>query len=148
MVKNREIILFAIIGVLNTSIDIGVFALLKYSLAISNESPLIVYINLISVITAIIFSYFANKYITFQHKKKTKPREVGSFIIVNMLGFFVNTTILRLTIFILPTTILLPLSLSFIPSQLIDPAIIGKLLGTGGSMIVSFVGYKFFVFRK
>jgi putative flippase GtrA len=148
LVKNREIILFAIIGVLNTSIDIGVFALLKYSLAISNESPLIVYINLISVITAIIFSYFANKYITFQHKKKTKPREVGSFIIVNMLGFFVNTTILRLTIFILPTTILLPLSLSFIPSQLIDPAIIGKLLGTGGSMIVSFVGYKFFVFRK
>lgn len=148
MVKNREIILFAIIGVLNTSIDIGVFALLKYSLAIPNESHLIVYINLISVITAIIFSYFTNKYITFQHKKKTKPREFGGFLIVNGLGFLVNTTILRFTIFILPTTILLPLSLSFIPSQLIDPAIIGKLLGTGGSMIVSFVGYKFFVFRK
>jgi putative flippase GtrA len=148
LVKNREIILFAIIGILNTSIDIGVFALLKYSFNISNESHLIIYINLISVITAIIFSYFANKYITFQHKKKTKPREFGSFLMVNALGFIVNTTILRLTILILPATILLPLSLSFIPSQLIDPAIIGKLLGTGGSMIVSFVGYKFFVFRK
>lgn len=148
MVKIREVILFGIIGVLNTSIDIGVFALLKYSLAISNESPLIVYINLISVITAIIFSYFANKYIAFQHKKKTRPQEVGSFLIVTILGFIVNTAILSFTIFILPTTILLPLSLSFIPSQLIDPAIIGKLLGAGGSMIVSFVGYKFFVFRK
>jgi putative flippase GtrA len=148
LVKNREIIVFIIIGVLNTSIDIGVFALLKYSLAIPNDSHIIIYINLISVITAIIFSYFANKYITFQHKKQTKPREVVSFLTVNGLGFIVNTSILKLTIFILPATILLPLFLSFIPAQLIDPAIIGKLLGTGGSMIVSFVGYKFFVFRK
>ena len=97
---------------------------------------------------AIIFSYFANKYITFQHKAQTKPREVGSFLIVNGLGFIVNTTILRLTISLLPATILLPLFLSFVPSQLMDPAIIGKLLGTGGSMIVTFIGYKFFVFRK
>lgn len=148
MVKIREIIVFAIIGVLNTSIDVGVFALLKYTLAIPNESYFIVYINLISVITAIIFSYFANKYITFQHKKKTKPREFGSFLIVNIFSFIVNTIVLRLTILLLPATILLPLSLSFIPSQLIDPAIIGKLLGAGVSMIVSFLGYKFFVFRK
>ncbi len=148
MVKNREILVFIIIGVLNTSIDIGVFALLKYGFNIPNDSHFIIYINLISVITAIIFSYFANKYITFQHKAQTKPREVGSFLIVNGLGFIVNTTILRLTISLLPATILLPLFLSFVPSQLMDPAIIGKLLGTGGSMIVTFIGYKFFVFRK
>ena len=148
MVKNREILVFIVIGVLNTSIDIGVFALLKYSFNIPNDSHFIIYINLISVITAIIFSYFANKYITFQHKAQTKPREVGGFLIVNGLGFIVNTTILRLTISLLPATILLPLFLSFVPSQLMDPAIIGKLLGTGGSMIVTFIGYKFFVFRK
>jgi putative flippase GtrA len=148
LVKNREILVFIVIGVLNTSIDIGVFALLKYSFNIPNDSHFIIYINLISVITAIIFSYFANKYITFQHKAQTKPREVGGFLIVNGLGFIVNTTILRLTISLLPATILLPLFLSFVPSQLMDPAIIGKLLGTGGSMIVTFIGYKFFVFRK
>jgi putative flippase GtrA len=148
LVKNREILIFIIIGALNTSIDIGVFALLKYVLAIPNDSHLIIYINLISVITAIIFSYFANKYITFQHKTQANTREVGSFLIVNGLGFIVNTSILKLAIYLLPTIIVLPVSLAFIPSQLIDPAIIGKLLGTGGSMIVSFVGYKFFVFRK
>ncbi len=148
MVKNREILVFIIIGVLNTSIDIGVFALLKYTFNIPNDSHFIIYINLISVIAAIIFSYFANKYITFQHKKQTNKREVGSFLIVNGLGFIVNTSILKLAISLLPATILLPLFLSFVPSQLIDPAIIGKLLGTGGSMIISFIGYKFFVFRK
>jgi putative flippase GtrA len=148
LVKNREIIIFIIIGILNTSIDIGVFALLKYSFSIPNDSHFIVYINLISVITAIIFSYFANKYITFQHKKQTKPQEVGTFLIVNGLGFIINTSILKLAISLLPATILLPLFLSFIPAQLIDPAIIGKLIGTGGSMIVTFIGYKFFVFRK
>jgi len=148
LVKNREIVVFIIIGVLNTSIDIGVFALLKYGFNIPNDSHFIIYINLISVIAAIIFSYFANKYITFQHKAQTKPREVGSFLIVNGLGFIVNTSILKLAIYLLPTIIVLPVSLAFIPSQLIDSAIIGKLLGTGGSMIVSFVGYKFFVFRK
>jgi putative flippase GtrA len=148
LVKNREIIVFIIIGILNTSIDIGVFALLKYGFNIPNDSHFIIYINLISVIAAIIFSYFANKYITFQHKKKTKPREFGSFLIVNGLGFIINTSILKLAIYLLPTIIVLPVSLAFIPAQLIDPAIIGKLLGTGGSMIVSFVGYKFFVFRK
>jgi putative flippase GtrA len=148
LVKNREILVFIIIGVLNTSIDIGVFALLKYTFNIPNDSHFIIYINLISVIAAIIFSYFANKYITFQHKKQTNKREVGSFLIVNGLGFIVNTSILKLAISLLPATILLPLFLSFVPSQLIDPAIIGKLLGTGGSMIISFIGYKFFVFRK
>ena len=148
MVKNLEILVFIIIGILNTSIDIGVFALLKYTFNIPNDSHFIIYINLISVIAAIIFSYFANKYITFQHKKQTNKREVGSFLIVNGLGFIVNTSILKLAISLLPATILLPLFLSFVPSQLIDPAIIGKLLGTGGSMIITFIGYKFFVFRK
>jgi putative flippase GtrA len=148
LVKNLEILVFIIIGILNTSIDIGVFALLKYTFNIPNDSHFIIYINLISVIAAIIFSYFANKYITFQHKKQTNKREVGSFLIVNGLGFIVNTSILKLAISLLPATILLPLFLSFVPSQLIDPAIIGKLLGTGGSMIITFIGYKFFVFRK
>ena len=94
---------------------------------------------MISIILAIIFSYFANKNLTFQHKKNTDAKEIGSFLIVNIFGFIVNTSILKTIIYILPL---------FLTTVLIDPAFIGKILGTAGSMIVSFVGYKFFVFKK
>lgn len=116
---------------------------LKYILQISNQSDWIIILNLISIVLAIIFSYFANKYFTFQHKARSDTKEVFRFLIVNLFGFLINTTILRITITLLPTEIILP-SLPF----LIDPALIGKILGTAGSMIVSFIGYKFFVFSK
>jgi putative flippase GtrA len=139
LVNIREIVVFGIIGVVNTSIDIGVFMFLKYIFNIDNQSLWIIVINLISIIIAIIFSYFANKNLTFQHKKDSNVKEVGSFIIVNAFGFVVNTSILKTIIYMLP----------FIyPAILIDPAFIGKILGTAGSMIVSFIGYKFFVFKK
>lgn len=139
MVNIREIVVFGIIGVLNTSIDIGVFMLLKYIFNIDNQSIWIVTINLISIIVAIVFSYFANKNLTFQHKKNADAKEIGSFLIVNVFGFIVNTSILKTVIYALPL---------ITPTVLIDPAFIGKLLGTAGSMIVSFIGYKFFVFKK
>jgi putative flippase GtrA len=91
-----------------------------------------------------IFSYLANKYITFNHKKSIKSTEIGGFIIVSGLGFAVNTLILQLTIMLLGSE-----SISILSSNLLlDTAILGKILGTGGSMIVNFIGYKFFVFRK
>ena len=145
MVKFKEVILFGIIGVLNTSIDIGVFALLKYILDIPNSSALILWINLIAIITAMIFSYFANKYITFNHKSDIKSNEIGGFILVNGLGFIVNSIILRFTILFFAGAESIPI---ISPTLLLDTAILGKILGTGGSMIVTFIGYKFFVFRK
>jgi putative flippase GtrA len=143
LVNVWQIIVFGVIGIINTSIDIGVFMFLKYILQISNQSDWIIILNLISIVLAIIFSYFANKYFTFQHKARSDTKEVFRFLIVNLFGFLINTTILRITITLLPTEIILP-SLPF----LIDPALIGKILGTAGSMIVSFIGYKFFVFSK
>lgn len=141
MVNIREIIVFGIIGVLNTSIDIGVFMFLKYIFNIENQSAWIILINLIAIIIAIIFSYFANKNLTFQHKKNSNAQEIGSFLIVNAFGFIVNTIILTVVIYIL--SIIAPNL-----EDLIDPAFIGKILGTAGSMIVSFIGYKFLVFKK
>lgn len=143
MVNIREIIVFSIIGVINTSIDIGVFMFLKYIFQINNQSDWLILINLIAIILAIIFSYFANKYFTFQHKAKTNTKEVTAFLIVNLFGFLVNTSILRIVISLLPNEVSLPV----IPF-LIDPALIGKILGTAGSMLVGFIGYKSFVFNK
>lgn len=139
MVNFREIVVFGVVGVLNTSIDVGVFMFLKYILNIDNQSLWIIAINLISIITAIIFSYFANKNLTFQHKKESNIKEIGSFLIVNAFGFVVNTSILKTVIYAMPL---------IAPTVLIDPAFIGKISGTAGSMIVSFIGYKFFVFKK
>jgi len=143
LVNIREIIVFGIIGVLNTSIDIGVFMFLKYIFQINNQSDWLIIINLIAIVLAIIFSYFANKYFTFQHKAKTNTKEISGFLIVNLFGFLVNTSILRIVISLLPSEVSVPI----IPF-LIDPAFIGKILGTAGSMIVTFIGYKFFVFNK
>lgn len=141
MVNLKQILIFGIIGVINTSIDIGVFIFLKSIFNIDNQSNWIILINLIAIIIAIIFSYFANKKFTFQHKKNSDVKEIGSFLVVNLFGFIVNTGILKTVIYMLP----------FIApniESLIDPALIGKILGTAGSMVVSFIGYKFFVFHK
>jgi len=143
LVKIRELIFFVVIGVVNTSIDIGVFMFLKYIFQVNNQSNWIILINLTSIILAIIFSYFANKYFTFKHNSRTNTKEIGKFLTVNIFGFLINTSILRLTIYILPNELSVPM----IP-VLIDVALIGKILGTAGSMIVSFIGYKFFVFKK
>ena len=143
MVKIRELIVFGIIGVINTSIDIGVFMFLKYIFQVNNQSNWLILINLISIVLAITFSYFANKYFAFNHNSKTNTKEIAKFLIVNIFGFLVNTSILRITISILPNEISMPL----LP-VLIDVALIGKILGTASSMVVSFIGYKFFVFKK
>lgn len=136
MVNLREIIVFFFVGILNTSVDIGVFSILKYVLQIPNDSPYILIINFVSVSISIIVSFIANKYGTFQSKDAIAKKEIGLFLVVNAVSFAINSLILIIVIGIIPSNFI------------IDSAILGKLFGTGGSMIISFIGYKVLVFKK
>jgi putative flippase GtrA len=136
LVNLREIIVFFFVGILNTSVDIGVFSILKYVLQIPNDSPYILIINFVSVSISIIVSFIANKYGTFQSKDAIAKKEIGLFLVVNAVSFAINSLILIIVIGIIPSNFI------------IDSAILGKLFGTGGSMIISFIGYKVLVFKK
>jgi putative flippase GtrA len=130
---------FAVVGVLNTGIDIGILNLLMY-LAGVYEGNIIIVFNAISVSAAIVNSYFWNKYWTFGAKDKDdQTKEFGSFVAVSLGGALINT----LTVYSLST--------------LIDPLFglnqeiwtnIAKIIAIGLAWLWNFSGYKFFVFKK
>lgn len=85
-----------------------------------------------------IFSYFANKYFTFQMKKKSGAEAIR-FVINILVCYFLSYGIARPFI----DLILKELSLS---RSLMDQ--ISMLFGTGIFIVFNYFGQKFFVFRK
>lgn len=85
-----------------------------------------------------IFSYFANKYFTFQVKKKSKS-EVVRFIINIVVCYFLSYGIARTMI----DMILKDFALS---KSLMDQ--ISMLFGTGIFIVFNYFGQKFFVFKQ
>jgi putative flippase GtrA len=80
-----KIILFSVIGIFNTLLDIVLYVI------ILNITHKIVIANVLSTSVALVGSYFLNSRITFQSKKWTK-RTFVSFVIVTVFGLWVLQT--------------------------------------------------------
>lgn len=122
--ENKMAVRFLIVGVLNTIVGYGVYALLLYfswhfSLA-----------SLVSQIVGTIHSYFWNKFFTFKSKKYSVS-EMVRFIIVYAVSYLVNLAALFV---------------------LIDSLKINKFIAGLGSLfittIISFFGHRYFSFKK
>ncbi len=129
---------FLVVGVLNTFIDFGVLNLLIFFTGIAQGLWYSIF-KAISFTTAVINSYFMNKFWTFKAKEATNPKEFGQFFIVSAGGFLLNVgTASFLVNFIGPR---------FGISKNLW-ANIGALGGTVVAFLWNFAGYKFFVFKK
>lgn len=131
-----EFIKFLIVGGLNTAIDFGVLNYLSYFFNIFSGTGIILF-NIISFSAAIANSYFFNKFWTFKRQGNPAVPELFSFLMVSVAVSIINTVIVYLG-----TTFFEHIGgdhswLNFIKS-------IAFII----SILLNFIGYKFFVFKK
>ncbi len=133
----REFITFAIIGFINSVVDFSIINILS---AITHvfSGPLIILFNVISFSIAVTNSYFLNKRWTFHQSGGTVGQFFG-FILVNIGGVFINTTIVYFF-----TTFIPPIG-AVHPQAWLN---IGKIIALPISTFWNFFGMKFFIFQK
>ena len=118
---------FAVIGVVNTSIDFGVFL---FALAYITSS--LVAANVLSWTVAVTGSYVMNSFITFaaESGRTLRLRSYAGFVGSGLAGLIANTA-----------TLLIAAKL------LLLPVVLAKVLAIGVSFLVNFSLARFIVFR-
>lgn len=134
---------FALVGVLNTLLDLAVLnALIALSSIVAGWE--FSAFKGLSFAIAVTNSYFWNKFWTFAHagskeKKQVRAGEFSKFFIVSIAGLVVNVGVASFFVNVLGP-------MGQIPPQLW--ANIAALAAIVFSTVWNFVGYKFFVFKK
>lgn len=141
LVKNRMFLVFAAIGIVNTSVDIGLFLLLQgYGL------PIII-ANIVSTSIALSLSFILNKRFTFNSSANT-GRAVLPFLIVTLTGLWLLQPVIIYAVISVSNLAVIKDVLSPIISNYSTwQNLTGKLIATPASMIWNFLLYKRFVFK-
>ena len=128
---------FALVGVVNASVDFGVFSLFYFYLAFP-----IILANLISWLVAVTGSYVMNSMTTFaaESGRKLRFKSYATFLLAQVAGLVANTT----TVYLVPIVIGKILGIDSTATRLV---LIGKLLAIGSSFLVNFSLSHFVVFR-
>lgn len=100
--KNREIIVYLIVGVLTTIVSLGVYYGLVLTILNPNKAIELQIANITSWVVAVTFAYFANRIFVFRSKDKNILKEGIKFcssrvftLLVDMLIMFVTVTLLH-----------------------------------------------------
>lgn len=127
---------FALTGVMNTILDMGLLNFLSYWTGIYS-GWMIVVLNSVSFVVAVTNSYFWNKHWTFARTDSAKATEYLEFIGVAFVGLLLSNIIVYGV-----TT--------YVPTDGLKPAMVenlAKILATVIVMFWNFTGFKFFVFK-
>jgi putative flippase GtrA len=117
---------FGLVGIANTLIDFGVFVFLHGHLQVFYALA-----QLVSYSCGMANSYFLNKFWTFQSRKKIRFEEVFKFVVVNLLSLGVSLVLLY-----------------FVRGRGNWGVLESKVFATTGSLLVNFLGNKFWVFGE
>ena len=128
---------FALVGVVNATVDFGVFSFFYFYLGFP-----IILANLISWFIAVTGSYVMNSMTTFaaESGRKLRFRSYATFLLAQVAGFLANTA----TVYFVPLLIVKVLAIG--PSPVL--VLIGKVLAIGVSFLVNFSLSHFVVFRR
>lgn len=129
---------FGAVGSLNTLLDIGILNILIFWSGIASGFWYSAFKGT-SFVVAALSSYFWNKYWTFGDKASVTTREVGTFFIVSIIGFFIN---------VLTASILVNVLGPMGGISVTRWANIGAFVATIVALVWNFLGYKFAVFKK
>lgn len=109
-VLTKEIIFYAIFGVLTTLVNIGSFYIFTIFLNLEKNTA-----NFISILLAVIFAYFTNRKLVFNSQATNFKENLNEFIkfflgraftmVVEFVGFFVLFNLLHIHELISKTTI-------------------------------------------
>ena len=135
----RELITFAVIGVLNTAIDLAV---LNSLIAVSHRGRIgLVYslFKAVSFLVALVNSYFMNRAWTFPPTSfQTRTRQLGRFFLVSVAGLVINVAAASSVANLINPTEGLR---KYWPS-------VAALVGTLCGLAFNFAGYKYLVFSS
>ena len=84
----RQFIKFCIVGVINTIIDYALYLLFSRVMGVY-----FLYANLLSVSLAMTSSFIFNKYWTFKDQNKSIKTQYLKFVVVNIVYFILNNSI-------------------------------------------------------
>ena len=128
---------FALVGVVNASVDFAVFSFFYFYLGFP-----IILANMISWFVAVTGSYVMNSMTTFaaESGRKLRLRSYATFLLAQVAGFVANTA----TVYLVPIVIGMMLGIDRTATYLV---LIGKLLAIGSSFLVNFSLSHFVVFR-
>ena len=117
---------FAIVGLVNSAVDFGVFSFAFYFLALP-----IVPANVMSWCVAVSGSYVMNTLTTFAREsgRKIRLKAYAGFALSQVAGLVANTT-------------------TVVVASYFMPVLAGKVLAIGASFLVNFSLSHFVVFRK
>lgn len=140
---------FAIVGILNTLIDVVIVNILVLNLGLD---PVIS--NIVGVSVAVVNSYAMNKYWTFGDKKKEHLAEqFGLFVLLSLVGLAINTVVFKflLDLWVWPgafaNTLVGTLSLDSVFSEEFVTLNFAKAWAIGVSMFWNFISYRKWAFK-
>ena len=157
-ILGKQIGKFAIVGVLNTLIDLLVLNLLVKVTHFDNQIfifgfPLLM-ANIVSVTIAMVNSYFWNKYWTFKSKeKKDLVQEIIKFFFITIIGMYIiNQFVFNLlySFWLWPGNIAINL-VHLVGIKNLDNFIslnFAKGLAILASLVWNFIFYKIWVFKE
>lgn len=128
---------FALVGVLNTLIDLGVLNILSMLTGIT-KGFIVGGVNVPGFSVAVVNSYFWNKLWVFQRREKLFL-DFPQFLAVSVIGILLNSGII-----IVLTTYVNP----FFGASEELWLNIAKLVAVPANMMWNFLGYKFIVFKR
>jgi putative flippase GtrA len=138
--RERTIVLkalsFGLIGLINSAVDFGVFALAFYYFGRS-----ILVAQIIAWVVAVTGSYVMNSTITFAAESggRLGARAFASFVLAQVAGFLANTATVYLVSYVLELVAGIGEG---------EAVLVGKLLAIGASFAVNFSLSHFVVFRR
>lgn len=141
-----QFIRFALIGVMNTAIDYILFAILLYLLRIHWTIA-----NVIAYASAVLFSYFANKYWTFKKKTPANFIEILRMYGVNIVSLGFSTAVIYsiVNILMMPDiTVIIKTTSESLLEFVIKKELTAKILSVPVVVIINFIGTKLLVFKK
>ena len=129
---------FASIGVLNTTVDLGVFNLETFLYGSLPATFAFSVFKAISFLTATTNSFFWNKYWTFNANAKPQAGEVVKFYAVAIIGGFLNVGV---------ATAVRTANPNFVSANTLVN-FVAPLCGILAVFLWNFIGYKYVVFKK
>lgn len=129
----REVAKFGVVGGLGWVIDNGLFFILAHGVLSDGT----IKARVVSSSVAILFSWFANRYWTFRHRRGDKPwREFFLFIVMSLIGLGIAVGCQYISRYML--------GFQTVTADFIAGGVIGLILGT----IFRFLTYRYFVFTE
>jgi len=129
---------FGIVGLMNFSVDVGILSALSARTGIYGGVAIIP-LNMISVVVAIINSYYWQRNWTFAEKAPPTRKEFTKFVVITLIGIAINSLLVYFFLeFVMPGGVLTPARLE----------VVAKIGATVVSLFWNFLGYKFLVFKE